>query len=95
MLLLCIRGENGCSVSQRFEFRGFLTFGFLRSGCRCARGRGTRQGSRGAVYIDCPMKPCFLCKMPGPDTISVIMLLSLFPFCVEHKSTVIRAVMFQ
>lgn len=26
---------------------------------------GHEAGFRGATYIDCPMKPCFLCKMPG------------------------------
>lgn len=26
---------------------------------------GHEAGFKGATYIDCPMKPCFLCKMPG------------------------------
>lgn len=26
---------------------------------------GHAAGFKGATYIDCPMKPCFLCKMPG------------------------------
>ncbi|XP_057786288.1 protein DAMAGED DNA-BINDING 2-like [Salvia miltiorrhiza] len=25
---------------------------------------------QGATYIDCPMKPCFLCKMPGHTTMT-------------------------
>lgn len=27
-------------------------------------------GFQGAIYIDCPMKPCFLCKMPGHTTMT-------------------------
>ncbi|KAL9140936.1 hypothetical protein ABFS82_14G070300 [Erythranthe guttata] len=31
---------------------------------------GHEAGFRGATYIDCPMKPCFLCKMPGHTTVN-------------------------
>ncbi|CAA7032294.1 unnamed protein product [Microthlaspi erraticum] len=31
---------------------------------------GHEAGFKGATYIDCPMKPCFLCKMPGHTTMS-------------------------
>ena len=37
---------------------------------------GHEAGFKGAVYIDCPMKPCFLCKMPGSH-IYVCVIISL------------------
>lgn len=39
---------------------------------------GHEAGFKGATYIDCPMKPCFLCKMPGNSlSFSVIFLFYL------------------
>jgi hypothetical protein len=32
--------------------------------------RGHKAGFVGAVYVDCPNKPCYLCKQPGHTTAS-------------------------
>lgn len=32
---------------------------------------GHEAGFKGATYIDCPMKPCFLCKTPGKLNINI------------------------
>lgn len=37
----------------------------LKKFCKVCKKTGHEAGFRGATYIDCPMKPCFLCKMPG------------------------------
>ncbi|GJN37525.1 hypothetical protein PR202_gb26494 [Eleusine coracana subsp. coracana] len=37
----------------------------LKKVCKVCKKTGHEAGFKGAVYIDCPMKPCFLCKMPG------------------------------
>ncbi|MQM07317.1 hypothetical protein Taro_040157 [Colocasia esculenta] len=42
----------------------------LKRVCKVCKGTGHEAGFRGATYIDCPKKPCFLCKMPGHTTIS-------------------------
>uniref|UniRef100_A0A0D9UWL2 DNA damage-binding protein 2 n=1 Tax=Leersia perrieri TaxID=77586 RepID=A0A0D9UWL2_9ORYZ len=39
----------------------------LKKVCKVCRSTGHEAGFKGAVYIDCPRKPCFLCKMPGSD----------------------------
>ena len=38
--------------------QGFIIF-------QVCKRSGHEAGFRGATYIDCPMKPCFLCKLPG------------------------------
>ncbi|KAF3777410.1 DAMAGED DNA-BINDING 2 protein [Nymphaea thermarum] len=42
----------------------------LKKVCKVCKGTGHEAGFRGATYIDCPKKPCFLCKQPGHTTIS-------------------------
>ncbi|CAA2968485.1 DAMAGED DNA-BINDING 2 [Olea europaea subsp. europaea] len=42
----------------------------LKKVCKVCKRSGHEAGFKGATYIDCPMKPCFLCKMPGHTTIS-------------------------
>ncbi|PNX79514.1 damaged DNA-binding protein [Trifolium pratense] len=37
----------------------------LRKVCKVCKKPGHEAGFKGATYIDCPMKPCFLCKIPG------------------------------
>ncbi|KAF2291641.1 hypothetical protein GH714_027785 [Hevea brasiliensis] len=37
----------------------------LKKVCKVCKKPGHEAGFKGATYIDCPMKPCFLCKMPG------------------------------
>ncbi|XP_074303158.1 protein DAMAGED DNA-BINDING 2-like [Silene latifolia] len=40
----------------------------LANVCKVCKKRGHQAGFQGATYIDCPMKPCFLCKLPGHTT---------------------------
>ncbi|CAL4951387.1 unnamed protein product [Urochloa decumbens] len=42
----------------------------LKKVCKVCKRTGHEAGFKGAVYIDCPMKPCFLCKMPGHTTLT-------------------------
>ncbi|KAK9279526.1 hypothetical protein L1049_013205 [Liquidambar formosana] len=37
---------------------------------KVCKNTGHEAGFRGATYIDCPMKPCFLCKIPGHTTMN-------------------------
>lgn len=37
----------------------------LKKVCKVCKGTGHEAGFKGATYIDCPKKPCFLCKMTG------------------------------
>ncbi|CAH9129226.1 unnamed protein product [Cuscuta epithymum] len=49
----------------------------LKKICKVCKRTGHEAGFKGATYIDCPMKPCFLCKMPGHTTM----------FCPHRVST--------
>ncbi|KAL3649149.1 DNA damage-binding protein 2 [Castilleja foliolosa] len=42
----------------------------LKKVCKVCKKSGHEAGFKGATYIDCPMKPCFLCKMPGHTTVT-------------------------
>lgn len=42
----------------------------LKKVCKVCKRTGHEAGFKGATYIDCPMKPCFLCKMPGHTTMT-------------------------
>ncbi|KAK9057566.1 hypothetical protein SSX86_022402 [Deinandra increscens subsp. villosa] len=42
----------------------------LKKVCKVCKRTGHQAGFQGATYIDCPMKPCFLCKMPGHTTVN-------------------------
>lgn len=42
----------------------------VKNVCKVCKKTGHQAGFQGATYIDCPMKPCFLCKMPGHTTVS-------------------------
>ncbi|XP_052187831.1 protein DAMAGED DNA-BINDING 2 [Diospyros lotus] len=42
----------------------------LKKVCKVCKRTGHQAGFQGATYIDCPMKPCFLCKMPGHTTMT-------------------------
>ncbi|KAH7838162.1 hypothetical protein Vadar_022771 [Vaccinium darrowii] len=42
----------------------------LKKVCKVCKRTGHEAGFKGATYIDCPMKPCFLCKMPGHTTMN-------------------------
>lgn len=51
-----------------FFFFGFcfcVLFYFIFVMFQVCKKVGHEAGFKGATYIDCPMKPCFLCKMPG------------------------------
>ncbi|KAF5204932.1 Dna damage-binding protein [Thalictrum thalictroides] len=42
----------------------------LKKVCKVCKRTGHEAGFKGATYIDCPMKPCYLCKMPGHTTMT-------------------------
>ncbi|KAK8520629.1 hypothetical protein V6N13_030927 [Hibiscus sabdariffa] len=42
----------------------------LKKVCKVCKRTDHEAGFKGATYIDCPMKPCFLCKMPGHTTMT-------------------------
>ncbi|KAL2317498.1 hypothetical protein Fmac_031374 [Flemingia macrophylla] len=42
----------------------------LKKVCKVCKKPGHEAGFKGATYIDCPMKPCFLCKFPGHTTLT-------------------------
>ncbi|XP_071720570.1 protein DAMAGED DNA-BINDING 2 [Rutidosis leptorrhynchoides] len=42
----------------------------LKKVCKVCKKTGHQAGFQGANYIDCPMKPCFLCKLPGHTTVN-------------------------
>ncbi|KAK9755759.1 hypothetical protein RND81_01G048400 [Saponaria officinalis] len=42
----------------------------LKKVCKVCKKAGHQAGFQGATYIDCPMKPCFLCKLPGHTTMT-------------------------
>ncbi|KAL9238694.1 hypothetical protein vseg_013083 [Gypsophila vaccaria] len=42
----------------------------LKKVCKVCKKSGHQAGFQGATYIDCPMKPCFLCKLPGHTTMT-------------------------
>ncbi|KAL4587751.1 hypothetical protein LXL04_000625 [Taraxacum kok-saghyz] len=41
----------------------------LKKVCKVCKRTGHQAGFQGPTYIDCPMKPCFLCKLPGHTTV--------------------------
>ncbi|KAL5228486.1 hypothetical protein ABZP36_016751 [Zizania latifolia] len=49
--------------------KGSITIS-LKKVCKVCKSTGHEAGFKGAVYIDCPRKPCFLCKMPGHTTLT-------------------------
>ncbi|KAH6836638.1 damaged DNA binding 2 [Perilla frutescens var. hirtella] len=64
----------------------------LKRVCKVCKKPGHEAGFRGATYIDCPMKPCFLCKMPGhttmncPHRVATEFGVSPAPFKSSHSS---------
>ncbi|KAL3518067.1 hypothetical protein ACH5RR_020656 [Cinchona calisaya] len=42
----------------------------LKKVCKVCKRTGHEAGFKGATYVDCPMKPCFLCKLPGHTTMT-------------------------
>ncbi|KAL7598941.1 hypothetical protein Lser_V15G26683 [Lactuca serriola] len=42
----------------------------LKKVCKVCKRTGHQAGFQGPTYIDCPMKPCFLCKLPGHTTVN-------------------------
>ncbi|KAK1264912.1 Protein DAMAGED DNA-BINDING 2 [Acorus gramineus] len=47
-----------------------ISIKITRRVCKVCKGTGHEAGFRGATYIDCPKKPCFLCKLPGHTTMT-------------------------
>ncbi|CAM8982505.1 unnamed protein product [Rhodiola kirilowii] len=42
----------------------------LKKVCKVCKKTGHEAGFKGATYIDCPFKPCYLCKIPGHTTLT-------------------------
>ncbi|KAK9124482.1 hypothetical protein Sjap_014084 [Stephania japonica] len=59
--------EDWESESKK-KSKASITIAFKKV-CKVCKRSGHEAGFRGATYVDCPMKPCFLCKMPGHTTI--------------------------
>ncbi|KAL5748072.1 hypothetical protein ACOSQ2_025369 [Xanthoceras sorbifolium] len=60
-----VENGNGDKVEQKAPIT--IT---LKKICKVCKKAGHEAGFKGATYIDCPMKPCFLCKMPGHTTMT-------------------------
>ncbi|EXC01441.1 Protein DAMAGED DNA-BINDING 2 [Morus notabilis] len=66
-------GENGKEVEETLDAKrkGKSPICIsLKKVCKVCKKAGHEAGFKGATYIDCPMKPCFLCKMPGHTTMT-------------------------
>lgn len=65
--------ENGGKVEEVFgtkkKEKKPITI-TLKKICKVCKRTGHEAGFKGATYIDCPMKPCFLCKRPGHTTMT-------------------------
>ncbi|KAA8549401.1 hypothetical protein F0562_001126 [Nyssa sinensis] len=65
--------ENGGTIEEvsapKKKERTPITIS-LKKVCKVCKRSGHEAGFKGATYIDCPMKPCFLCKMPGHTTMN-------------------------
>lgn len=48
----------------------FFFFFCVNDFAQVCKRTGHEAGFQGATYIDCPMKPCFLCKTPGKSHLS-------------------------
>ncbi|KAK6927088.1 WD40 repeat [Dillenia turbinata] len=57
------------SNSKKMKEKAPITIS-LKKVCKVCKRSGHQAGFQGATYIDCPMKPCFLCKMPGHTTMN-------------------------
>ncbi|GAA0183963.1 damaged DNA-binding protein [Lithospermum erythrorhizon] len=64
-----VKDEEASTSTKRKNERVPITIS-LKKKCKVCKGTGHEAGFKGATYIDCPMKPCFLCKMPGHTTMS-------------------------
>ncbi|XP_058099653.1 protein DAMAGED DNA-BINDING 2 [Magnolia sinica] len=63
-------GEKGLdSQSANKKGKAPITIS-LKKVCKVCKGTGHEAGFKGATYIDCPKKPCFLCKKPGHTTMA-------------------------
>lgn len=64
------RGDNGLDMEEvKKKEKAPITIS-LKKVCKVCKGTGHEAGFKGATYIDCPKKPCFLCKMPGHTTMT-------------------------
>lgn len=59
--------EDGLDIKKRK--RKPITIS-LKQVCKVCKQKGHEAGFKGATYIDCPQKPCFLCKQPGHTTMT-------------------------
>ncbi|PNH06348.1 Protein DAMAGED DNA-BINDING 2 [Tetrabaena socialis] len=59
---------SGSDRKQPGPSRLTLNLGGKNDECKVCGKRGHRAGFVGAVYLDCPNKPCYLCKLVGHTT---------------------------
>ncbi|XP_020595334.1 DNA damage-binding protein 2-like [Phalaenopsis equestris] len=64
------RGRNGSVLEKGVGKKAPAIIISLKKVCKVCKEEGHQAGFQGANYIDCPRKPCFLCKMPGHTTMS-------------------------
>ncbi|KAI3906601.1 hypothetical protein MKW98_009509 [Papaver atlanticum] len=62
-------GDDDMNKKKKMKGKAPITIS-LKKVCKVCKKSGHEAGFRGATYIDCPMKPCFLCKMPGHTTMN-------------------------
>ncbi|KAI0502136.1 hypothetical protein KFK09_017083 [Dendrobium nobile] len=64
------KGRNGSLSGKGAGKKAPAIIISLKKVCKVCKEEGHQAGFQGANYIDCPRKPCFLCKMPGHTTMS-------------------------
>ncbi|KAK8925666.1 Protein DAMAGED DNA-BINDING 2 [Platanthera zijinensis] len=64
------KGQSGASLGKVSGKKLSSISISLKKVCKVCKENGHQAGFQGATYIDCPKKPCFLCKMPGHTTMS-------------------------
>lgn len=62
--------DGGSSAANNNKKGKSLITISLKKVCKVCKRTGHQAGFQGATYIDCPMKPCFLCKLPGHTTVN-------------------------
>ncbi|KAH0458059.1 hypothetical protein IEQ34_013374 [Dendrobium chrysotoxum] len=64
------KGRNGSLSRKGVGKKAPAIIISLKKVCKVCKEEGHQAGFQGANYIDCPRKPCFLCKKPGHTTMS-------------------------
>eukprot|EP00899_Mesostigma_viride_P017477 jgi/Mesvir1/25730/Mv01914-RA.1 len=64
-------GQGGVAGSSTPVARKPLSLSLKKKlGCKVCGKTGHTAGFVGAVYVDCPNRPCYLCKLPGHTTMT-------------------------